>query len=81
MSLTRYRSQIGQLAIAGFAGHAIPPDLRSLAREFDLGGIILFARNVEEPEQVAEISREAQSLAQSCRCGSASTRRADASRG
>ena len=35
-----------------------------LAREFDLGGIILFARNVEAPEQVAEVSREAQSLTQ-----------------
>jgi beta-N-acetylhexosaminidase len=57
------RRQIGQLAIAGFAGHAIPDDLRLLAREFDLGGIILFARNVEAPEQVAEVSREAQSLA------------------
>src|SRR4030095_12689366 len=36
---------------------------RALVREFDLGGIILFARNVESPEQVAEISREAQLLA------------------
>ena len=57
------RRQAGQLAIAGFAGHSIPPDLRLLAREFDLGGIILFARNVEAPEQVAELAREAQSLA------------------
>jgi beta-N-acetylhexosaminidase len=57
------RRHIGQLAIAGFAGHSIPAELRSIAREFDLGGIILFARNVEAPDQVAEISREAQSLA------------------
>ncbi|MEO6212920.1 MAG: beta-N-acetylhexosaminidase [Vicinamibacterales bacterium] len=58
------RKHAGQLAIAGFAGHSIPPDLKVLAREFDLGGIILFARNVESPEQVAELAREAQSLAQ-----------------
>jgi beta-N-acetylhexosaminidase len=57
------RRHIGQLAIAGFAGHEIPADLKALAREFDLGGIILFARNVAEPDQVAEIAREAQSLA------------------
>lgn len=57
------RRQVGQLAIAGFAGHSIPQDLRLLAREFDLGGIILFARNVEAPEQVAEVAREAGSLA------------------
>ncbi len=63
MSLRDIRRHIGQLAIAGFAGETIPPDLRSLAREFDLGGIILFARNVVAPEQVAEIAREAQLLA------------------
>ena len=34
-----------------------------LAREFDLGGVIFFARNVDAPEQVAELSREAQALA------------------
>jgi beta-N-acetylhexosaminidase len=51
------------MAIAGFAGHSIPPDLRALAKEFDLGGIILFARNVESPEQVADIARDARTLA------------------
>ena len=55
---------MGQLAIAGFEGHDLPPEIRSLAREFDLGGIILFARNVDEPDQVAELARQAQTLAQ-----------------
>lgn len=63
MSLRDVRRHAGQLAIAGFAGHTIPADLRLLAREFDLGGIILFARNVAEPDQVAELARDAQSLA------------------
>jgi beta-N-acetylhexosaminidase len=63
MSMRDIRRQIGQLAIAGFAGEAIPPDLRSLAREFDLGGIILFARNVVAPDQVADVARDAQTLA------------------
>lgn len=63
MSLKEFRKHAGQLAIAGFAGHSIPADLKSLAREFDLGGVIFFARNIESPEQVAELSREAQSLA------------------
>jgi beta-N-acetylhexosaminidase len=57
------RRHAGQLAIAGFAGYSIPPDLRLLAREFDLGGIVLFARNVEAPEQVSEVSRDVQALA------------------
>ena len=63
MSRRDIRRQIGQLAIAGFAGESIPSDLRLLAREFDLGGIILFARNVVAPEQVAEIARDAQGMA------------------
>jgi beta-N-acetylhexosaminidase len=57
------RRHAGQLAIAGFAGYSIPPDLRLLAREFDLGGIVLFARNIEAPEQVSEVSRDVQALA------------------
>ena len=63
MSIRDAVRQAGQLAFAGFTGHSIPSDLRALAKEFDLGGIILFARNVESPEQVAEIAREAQTLA------------------
>lgn len=62
MSLRDVRRQIGQLAIAGFAGHTLPPDLQALAREFDLGGIIIFARNVESPEQVADLARQARDL-------------------
>jgi beta-N-acetylhexosaminidase len=56
--------QIGQLAVIGFEGKTLPAEIRALAREFDLGGIILFARNVESPEQVAGIAVEAQQLAQ-----------------
>jgi len=62
MSPSALRRQIGQLLIAGFNGHQIPPELRSLAKEFSLGGVILFARNVSEPEQVAELAYEAARL-------------------
>ena len=57
------RRHIGQLITIGFAGCTIPEELRALAREFDLGGIILFGRNVEAPEQVAELAYAAQGLA------------------
>jgi beta-N-acetylhexosaminidase len=63
MSVRDVRRQAGQFVIAGFSGHGIPSELRAIAREFELGGIVLFARNVESPEQVAEVAREAQSLA------------------
>lgn len=64
MSLRDVRRHVGQLAILGFDGHTVPPDLRSLAREFDLGGVIVFARNVADPAQVSELAREARELAQ-----------------
>jgi len=62
MSPRALRRQIGQLLIAGFNGHEIPVELKSLAREFGLGGVILFARNVADPEQVAGLSYEAARL-------------------
>ena len=81
MSPSALRRQIGQLLIAGFDGHQISPELRSLAREFGLGGVILFARNIVEPEQVAEISFEAARLLPEPPAWVAWTRRADASPG
>ena len=56
------RRQIGRLLIAGFDGPQVPVELKALTREFGLGGVILFARNIEEPEQVAELSFEAARL-------------------
>ncbi|MGE5245079.1 MAG: beta-N-acetylhexosaminidase [Betaproteobacteria bacterium] len=56
------RRQVGQLLIAGFDGHEVPVEIRTLAREFGLGGVILFARNVAEPAQVAELCFEAARL-------------------
>ena len=64
MSLRDVRRHVGRLAIAGFAGHAVPPELRAIAREFDLGGVIYFARNIAEPAQVRDLSRECAALAQ-----------------
>src|SRR6185436_2250814 len=62
MSGLALRRQIGRLLVAGFNGHTIPVELRSLARQFGLGGVILFARNIAEPGQVAELSFDAARL-------------------
>ena len=59
---TRSQRHIGQLVVAGFAGVTLPVELRAIAREFDLGGVILFARNVEAPLQVAEVAYEVKQL-------------------
>lgn len=53
---------VGQLLIGSFGGSQVPVEWRSLAREFDLGGAILFSRNVEAPEQVAELALEIEAL-------------------
>lgn len=59
------RRDIGQLLIGSFKGTTLPVEWRSLAKDFDLGGAILFARNVEAPEQVAELSSETEALGRS----------------
>ena len=50
------RRRVGQLLIGSFTGHTVPVELAALAREFDLGGVTLFARNVEGPEQVLDVA-------------------------
>ncbi len=63
MSLRELRRRIGQLAIVGFEGHSVSVELRQIIREFDLSGVIYFARNIVEPGQVKELSREVACLA------------------
>ena len=57
--------QIGQLLIGSFPQTSVSADLRVLAKEFDLGGAVLFSRNVEAPEQVAELASEVEGLGRS----------------
>ena len=56
---------MGQLLIGSFTGADIPVEMRSLTREFDLGGVTLFGRlgNIESPEQVAGLSFDIRNLA------------------
>jgi beta-N-acetylhexosaminidase len=54
--------EIGQLLIGSFPGTALSTEFRALAREFDVGGAILFNRNIEAPEQVVELSAEIEAL-------------------
>jgi len=56
------RRDIGQYLIGSLPGKSLPVELRSLAREFDLGGVIFFSRNIEAPEQVAELAAESEAL-------------------
>jgi beta-N-acetylhexosaminidase len=55
--------KVGQRMIVGFDGHEASSDVKRLIRDFGVGGIALFARNVAAPEQVADLVRELQSHA------------------
>ena len=56
------RHEIGQLLFGSLPAIAVTPEMRSLAREFQLGGLVLFNRNIEAAMQVAELSSDVQAL-------------------
>lgn len=56
-------AKVGQLFMIGFDGQALDAPLRQMIREYGVGGVIFFARNVSSPEQVAELNRSLQAAA------------------
>lgn len=48
--------QPGQLLFVGFEGLELPEDLRQLIASGRVGGVVLFARNVSNPDQVRRLS-------------------------
>ena len=55
--------RVGQRFMVGFEGFTASADVKALIRDFGVGHVVLFARNVAGPEQVAELVRELQSVA------------------
>jgi beta-N-acetylhexosaminidase len=55
--------RVGQRFMVGFEGLAASADVKALLCEFGVGGVVLFSRNVADPEQVAELVRELQTVA------------------
>lgn len=49
-------AKVGQLFVAGFDGTRPTPGIESLITERQLGGIIYFARNIETPAQLRQLS-------------------------
>ena len=61
--MSRYlQRRVGQLIMAGFSGSTVPAEVGELSRAFGLGGVILFARNIDAPQQVAELAHDVQML-------------------
>jgi beta-N-acetylhexosaminidase len=62
MTLPTLSDLAHRVMIIGFDGHRAPAETLSLVRA-GVGGVILFARNVASPEQVAELNRSLKAAA------------------
>lgn len=56
------KRRAGQRMIVGLAGPRVTVEERAFIREARPGGFVLFARNIESPEQVRDLNRELFSL-------------------
>jgi len=54
------KTALAQLFIVGFDGTELSRDLRDLFRHYPPGGVILFKRNLEDPDQIHRLTRELQ---------------------
>ncbi len=57
-----FEQQVGQFFFIGLPGTTIDSEARKLIEEIKPGGIILFGRNVESPEQVHKLLDDARAL-------------------
>ena len=55
----------GQVMMFGFDGVALNAELRALIEQLHPGGVVLFARNVEAPRQLAQLNKDLQRTAKS----------------
>lgn len=58
--------QAGQRLMVGFDGPALDDTLKFYIGQLKVGGIILFARNLDEPDQIEKLCGDAQDYAHQC---------------
>ena len=63
LELSELDNRIGRLFMAGIPGPRMDSGTQALIRDHALGGIILFARNIQDPMQVAALCRDLQETA------------------
>ena len=54
------RKKIGQMLMFGFSGTELNDSIREVIREQKIGGVILFAANILDPDQVRQLCRDLQ---------------------
>jgi beta-N-acetylhexosaminidase len=57
---TNLAKKIGELLIVGFKGKEIPLSVKELIRNYHIGGIILFSRNIGTPKQILTLTNALQ---------------------
>ena len=63
LELSELDSRIGQLLMAGMPGPQLDAGTEALIRKHNVGGIILFSRNIQDPLQLADLCRQLQDMA------------------
>ncbi|MFK5954355.1 MAG: glycoside hydrolase family 3 N-terminal domain-containing protein [Desulfobacterium sp.] len=58
----------GQRLMAGFDGTTLNDEVKFLIHDLKIGGLILFAGNVKNPDQVAQLCRDSQEFTRRCNC-------------
>lgn len=58
MDMSELNHKTGQVFMAGMPGFELDEETRNLIRDFNLGGIILFSRNISDPVQLAKLCRD-----------------------
>ncbi len=56
--MTSIEQQVGQMMMVGFHGLTAPDYILDWLREGRIAGVILFARNIDNPEQVAQLTQQ-----------------------
>ena len=63
LDLTEITQKIGRLFIGGIPGPELDTNTIRLIKNYHLGGIILFSRNIEDPVQLARLCKDIQKVA------------------
>lgn len=58
------KNQLGQLFFVGIQGTSVSAEEAKFLTEHNIGGVTLFSRNIQSPEQVYNLTAELQSIAQ-----------------
>ncbi len=64
LDMSGITSCVGQLFMAGMPGLSFDEDTEYMIREYNIGGIVLFKRNIKDPFQLAKLCKDLQDASQ-----------------